>query len=408
MADAAAMANPDGMPPARRRPLVRRLMLRDFRSYAALDLAIDGRLVVLCGENGAGKTNLIEALSLLSPGRGLRRAELSECARTTGAGGFSLSVEVEEDGQRRQLGSGWTPPDFDGGGLRINRIDRAPVSSSRAFSDHVRVVWLTPSMDLLFSGPASDRRRFLDRFVLAIDPGHGARVGQFERALRGRNRLLEEGARNASWLDAVEREAAELGVAVAAARLECVSRLAALIAAERDDASPFPWARLGLEGEVETLVANGPAITAEDRYRRILRDNRGRDAVAGRTTIGPHLGDLAVWHGPKDAPASSASTGEQKALLLGLVLAHARLVADMSGIVPIALLDEVAAHFDPRRRAALFDALERLGGQVFLTGADDAAFAELAERAQTFEVSAETGVVSKLAPRPAYSGVARV
>ena len=386
------MANPDGAHPARRRPLVRRLMLKDFRSYAALDLAIEGRLVVLCGENGAGKTNLLEALSLLAPGRGLRRAELAECARRGGAGGFALSVEVDENGELHQLGAGWSPGDGEDGAERLNRIDRAPVASSRAFSEHVRVVWLTPAMDSLFPGPASERRRFLDRFVLAIDPSHGARVGQFERALRGRNRLLEEDRRNASWLDAIEREAAELGVAIAAARLDCVSRLEALIAAERDDASPFPWARLALEGEVEALAANGPALEAEDRYRAMLRNNRGRDAAAGRTLIGPHVGDLAVRHGPKDAPAASASTGEQKALLVGLVLAHARLVAEMSGIAPIALLDEIAAHFDPKRRAALFDALTRLGGQAFLTGADPAAFARLEGRAEMFEVSAETGV----------------
>jgi DNA replication and repair protein RecF len=371
-------------------------MLKDFRSYAALDLAVEGRLVVLCGENGAGKTNLLEALSLLSPGRGLRRAELAECARRGGAGGFTLSVEVAECGETHQLGTGWTPGDGEGGAERRNRIDRAPVASSRAFSDHVRVVWLTPAMDSLFSGPASERRRFLDRFVLAIDPGHGARVGQFERALRGRNRLLEEGGRNASWLDAIEREAAELGVAVAAARLECVSRLEALIDAGRDDAASFPWARLALQGEVEALAASGPALEAEDRYRAMLRDNRARDAAAGRTLIGPHLGDLAVWHGPKDMAAASASTGEQKALLVGLVLAHARLVAEMSGIAPLALLDEIAAHFDPRRRAALFDALERLGGQVFLTGADPAAFAKLEGRAQMFDVSAEAGVTARV------------
>ena len=386
------MASPDGMISAPRRPNVRRLMLRDFRSYATLDLRIGGRLVVLCGENGAGKTNLLEALSLLAPGRGLRRADLAECARRGGGGGFALSIEVEEDGEIRQLGCGWSPADGNGGAERRNRIDRAPVSSSRAFSDHVRVVWLTPAMDQLFSGPASERRRFLDRFVLAIDPGHGARVNAFERALRGRNRLLEEDRRNAAWLDAVEREAAELGVAIAAARLECVSRLEALIAAERDDASPFPWARLALEGAIEALAASGPALDAEERYRALLHDHRGRDAAAGRTLIGPHVGDLAVRHGPKDAPAASASTGEQKALLVGLALAHARLVAEMSGIVPIALLDEIAAHFDPRRRAALFDALERLGGQVFLSGADPAAFAGLSGRAETFEVSAEAGV----------------
>lgn len=367
-------------------------MLRDFRSYAALDLPLDGRLVVLCGENGAGKTNLLEALSLFSPGRGLRRAELAECARTGGAGGFALSIEVEEDGASHQLGSGWEPAANANGAERRNRIDRAPVSSTRAFCDHLRLVWLTPAMDSLFSGPAGERRRFLDRLVLAIDPNHGARVAQFERALRGRNRLLEEGTPNASWLDAIEREAAELGVAVVAARLECVSRLDALIAADRDDSSPFPWARLALQGEIEALARSRPALEAEDRYRAILRENRGRDAAAGRTLIGPHLGELMVWHGPKSAPAASASTGEQKGLLVGLVLAHARLVADMSGIAPHALFDEIAAHFDPRRRAALFDQLERIGGQVFLTGADPAPFAGLEGRARMFEVSAETGV----------------
>ena len=389
------MASPDGIFPARRRPLVRRLMLQDFRSYAALDLAIEGRLVVLCGENGAGKTNLLEALSLLSPGRGLRRAELAECAREDGAGGFALSVEVEENGELHQLGSGWSPADGDG--------RRRTEEPHRPRAGRVVARLLGPCARRLadagdgfaFLG-SGERAATVPRPFRAGDrPGHGARVGQFERALRGRNRLLEEGSRNASWLDAIEREAAELGVAVAAARLECVSRLQALIEAERDDASPFPWARLALRGEVEALVAKGPAFAAEDRYRALLRDNRSRDAAAGRTLIGPHVGDLAVWHGPKDAAAASASTGEQKALLVGLVLAHVRLVADMSGIVPIALLDEIAAHFDPRRRAALFDSLTRLGGQAFLTGADPAAFADLEGRAQTFEVSAETGVRAK-------------
>jgi DNA replication and repair protein RecF len=371
-------------------------MLSDFRSYGELDLKIEGRLVVLCGENGAGKTNLLEALSLFAPGRGLRRAELSECARVGGAGGFTISIEIEEDGETHQLGSGWKPSANGDEAERLNRIDRAAVQSSRAFCDHVRIVWLTPSMDSLFAGPAAERRRFLDRFVLAIDPNHGARVGQFERALRGRNRLLEEGRRNAAWLDAIEREAAELGVAVAAARLECVRRLEALIAADRDDSSAFPWAKLALEGEVEAMIGSGPAIVAEDRYRAILSANRGRDAAAGRTLVGPHLSDLMVWHGPKQAPAAASSTGEQKALIVGLALAHARLVAEISAVAPLALLDEIAAHFDPRRRAALFDALERLGGQVFLTGADPAAFARLEGRAQMFEVSAETGV----RPRP--------
>jgi DNA replication and repair protein RecF len=369
-----------------RRPLVRRILLQDFRSYATLDLAVEGRVVALVGENGAGKTNLIEALSLFSPGRGLRRAALSDCVRHGGPGGFAISIQVEDDGEPRQLGTGLEQPASEAP-QRVNRIDRAPIASARAFADHLRIVWLTPSMDGLFRDNAGERRRFLDRLVLAVDPNHGARVNQLERALRGRNRLLEEGARDLQWLEAIEREAAELAVAVAAARSECVTRLKALIARERDDSSPFPWADLALEGDVERLVAEMPALAAEERYRALLRDNRGRDAAAGRTLIGPHVGDLLAWHGPKGAPAAQASTGEQKALLVGLVLAHARLVAEMSGIAPLALLDEVAAHFDPRRRAALFEALERIGGQVFLTGADPAAFEGLAGRAQLFEVT---------------------
>ena len=369
---AAPMATP---PEAPRRPRVRRLILRDFRSYATLDVRFDAPLVTFVGENGAGKTNLLEALSLFSPGRGLRRAELADCARVGGPGGFSVAIELEEDGAARSLGLGAEPTPE--GFARVNRLDRAPVASTRAFAEHLRLVWLTPAMDPLLSGPAGERRKFLDRLVLAVDPGHGARVAQFERALRGRNRLLEEGARNGAWLDAVEREAAELGVAIAAARVDCVGRLADAILAQRDDDSPFPWAGLALQGEVEGMVGNGPALEAEDAYRRALHGSRARDAAAGRTLIGPHIADLEVTHGPKNAPAARASTGEQKALLAGLVLAHARLVADMSGQAPIALMDEIAAHFDPRRREALFAALARIGGQAFLTGADPAAFASL-------------------------------
>jgi DNA replication and repair protein RecF len=376
-----------GVGAARRRPLLRRIILKDFRSYAALDISMSGRLIALCGENGAGKTNLIEALSLFVPGRGLRRVELSECARQGGSGGFAISIFVEDDDEPRQLGTGLDAGEGEEGPSRKHRIDRAPVASARAFADHLRIVWLTPAMDGLFTGPASERRRFLDRLVLAIDPNHGARVAQLERALRSRNRLLEEGGRDAHWLDAIERETAELAVAVAAARTECVARLKAMIAEGRDDDSPFPWADLALDGDVERLVAENPALAAEDKYRASLRDNRGRDAAAGRTLIGPHVGDLLVWHGPKAARAEQASTGEQKALLVGLVLAHARLVGAMSGIAPLALLDEVAAHFDPRRRMALYAALERIGGQVFMTGADPAAFAGLEGRAEIFEVT---------------------
>jgi DNA replication and repair protein RecF len=390
--------------PPRRRPLVRRLLLRDFRSYAALDLPLSARLVALTGENGAGKTNLVEALSFFTPGRGLRRAELAECARQGGSGGFAISIRLEdEDGEFRQLGAGYERAEGEETPSRKNRIDRAPVSSARAFSDHLRIVWLTPAMDGVFTGPAGDRRRFLDRLVLAIDPNHGTRVAQFERALRGRNRLLEEGGRDSHWLEAIEKEAAELAVAVAAARVECVAQLKVMIAQERDESSPFPWADLALQGDVERLLSEQPALAVEENYRALLRENRSRDAAAGRTLIGPHVGDLLVWHGVKRAPAAQTSTGEQKALLVGLVLAHALLVGAMSGLAPIALLDEVAAHFDPRRRAALYAALERIGGQVFLTGADPNAFAELEGRAEIFEVT-PGAVAARRAPSPREEG----
>lgn len=355
---------------------IRRLQLTQFRSYAALDLRVGGRMVVLTGENGAGKTNVLEAISLLTAGRGLRRVDLAECAREGGGGMFAVSAEVETPTGSVQLGTGLEPGE---GGARKCRVDREPVPSIRAFADYVRVVWLTPSMDGLFMGSPGDRRRFLDRLVLAIDAEHGTRVNALERALRNRNRLLEQGVRDKVWLDSAEREVAELGIAVAAARQETLARLAALIEAGADETSPFPWSRLAIEGEIDRMIAELPALDAEDAFRKALMENRSRDAAAGRTLIGPQASDLIVHHGPKDLEASRCSTGEQKALLVGLVLAHARLVATMCGIAPIVLLDEVAAHFDPRRRAALYARLAELGSQVWMTGADRAAFAEMPE-----------------------------
>lgn len=380
------MQTPTAFNPPSAAPLVRRLMLADFRSYASLDLKLPpAPVVALVGENGAGKTNVLEALSLLTAGRGLRRADLADCARVGGHGGFAVSVEIDAEGGGLQLGTSLEPQD--GGHVRRFRVERAPVSSARAFADHIRIVWLTPAMDGLFSGPPGDRRRFVDRLVLAVDAGHGARVNALERALRNRNRLLEERAHDTHWLDAAEREVAEIGVAVAAARRETIERLAALIEETRDDASPFPWAGLSLEGDIDRLVTDRPALQAEDAYRALLRDNRRRDAAAGRTLIGPQGSDLVVRHGPKDMAAAKSSTGEQKALLVGLVLAHAQLVRSMSGVAPLVLLDEVAAHFDPRRRASLFARLVELGGQVWMTGADPAAFGELSTAAHVLHVT---------------------
>ncbi|MGU3546845.1 DNA replication/repair protein RecF [Methylobacterium sp. A52T] len=365
---------------------VTRLIARDFRNHADLELTPEARFVALVGENGAGKTNLLEALSLFVPGRGLRRAEFAAMARSGGPGGFAVSLTLDRDGAEHRLGTGLEPPGPDGRASRLCRIDGATAASPVAFSEFLRVVWLTPDLDGLFRGAAGDRRRFLDRLVLAVDAAHGARVSALERALRSRNRLLEERPDDDRWLDAVEREVAELGVAVALARRETAERLDRLIAETRDDAQPFPWAAVRLEGDLDDLVAVWPALEAEDRYRMALRNGRNRDRAAGRTLIGPQSSDLVVRHGPKDVPAGTASTGEQKALLIGLVLAHARLVRAMSGIAPLILLDEVAAHLDPRRRAGLFEALEALPGQVWMTGADPDAFAQAGTRTQVLRV----------------------
>src|SRR5918994_3437738 len=366
---------------------IARLILQDFRTYASLDLAVSRPLVALVGENGAGKTNVLEAISLFMPGRGLRRAELGEMARQGGPSSFAVSVPLAAPFGGHRLGTGLEPQAEGSRAPRICRIDGMPAPSPTAFAEFLRIVWLTPDLDALFRGPAGDRRRFLDRLVLAVDAEHGARVNALERALRSRNRVLEENPNDHLWLDALEREVAELAIAVAAARRETVERLAALILETRAEDSPFPFATMSLEGDIDALVAALPAVDAEDRYRAILRESRSRDRAAGRTLVGPQASDLLVRHGPKDIPAGTASTGEQKALLIGLVLAHAGLVASMSGIAPFVLLDEVAAHLDPRRRAGLFTVLESLRGQVWMTGADPGLFAELQGRADLLQVS---------------------
>ena len=305
-----------------------------------------------------------------------------------------MSADVEGALGLATLGTGIEPPAGEAPpSARKCRIDREPVSSAAAFVDHLRVVWLVPAMDQLFNGAASERRRFLDRLVLAVDADHMTRVNALERALRSRNRLLEDPRADTHWLDAIEHETAELAVAVTALRAETVGRLATRLLARKDAASPFPPAEISLDGWMEKLVALHPAVEVEDRYRTVLKENRPRDAAAGRTLDGPHLSDLSVTHAGKGIAAADASTGEQKALLIGLVLAHAGLIAEMSGFAPVLLLDEVVAHLDPLRRAALYAELGEIGAQMFMTGADAAAFAEIAGKAEVFEVS--PGRISK-------------
>jgi len=380
-----------GAPPARApgrtvaRAFVASLKLTDFRNYAGLALALDPRSVVLTGQNGAGKTNLLEAVSFLSPGRGIRRAALEDVARKDGAGGWAVAAALCNASGEVELGTGLALGPEGPERARRLRVNHAPARATEALLEHVRVLWLTPAMDGLFTGPAAERRRFLDRAVLAIDREHGSRVNAFERAMRGRNKLLSEGAASGAWLDAIEREMAELGTAIAAARREWVGLAAALMSSA--PASPFPAAEVALAGSIEDLLAGRSAAEAEDAYRRDLGSARARDAAAGRTLAGPHLSDLRVRHAPKQMPAESCSTGEQKALLVGLVLVQAELAARLTGETPVLLLDEIAAHLDAVRRAALFDLLDALDAQAFMTGTDAAAFAALAGRALMLTVS---------------------
>jgi len=366
---------------------VHRLTLTNFRNYRAATLQADLRPIVLYGPNGAGKTNLIEAISFLAPGRGLRRATLEEVAFHEGDGSWAVAAEVEGALGLATLGTGIEREHEEGATVqRKCRIDRESVASAAAFADHLRVVWLVPAMDSLFVGAPSERRRFLDRLALAVDAEHSSRVNALERALRSRNRLLEEARPDPHWLDAVEHKTAELAVAVAGLRAEALHRLESVLASRQG--SDFPPVEIALNGWMEKLLPAHPAIEIEERYRAVLRDNRGRDAAAGRTLDGPHLTDLAVVYRQKGIAAADASTGEQKALLIGLVLAHARLIAEMTGSAPVLLLDEVVAHLDPARRAALHGELAELGAQVWMTGADPALFAEIKDDAAMIEVNA--------------------
>ena len=377
---------------------ISRLVLTDFRNHERLVLTLDRRPVVLAGPNGAGKTNVLEAVSLLAAGQGLRRAPYAELARRHGAGGWAVAATLETDDGRVEIGTGLDParPEAARGG-RIVRINGEPQGGSGVLAGLVEMAWLLPSMDGLFTGAAGDRRRFLDRLVLGFDAGHAARSGQFERAMRQRNRLLEDGVRDGGRFAGLEHIMAETGVAIAAARLGLIDGIVRVIEARRmrEPDSAFPWAKLALHGSLEDQLAEHSALDVEDRYRARLAQGRERDRLAGRTLDGPHRSDLAVGHGPKDMPADTSSTGEQKALLIGLLLAHAELLAERrAGGPPMLLLDEVAAHLDERRRAALFAELLRLGSQAWLTGTDGRAFSALLNDAQYVPVR-EAGIGSE-------------
>ena len=362
---------------------VERLTLTNFRNYTNASLQLGPEPVILTGANGSGKTNLLEAVSLLAPGQGLRRASYVDLARVPGDGSWSIAARVHTDLGAVDIGTGIAPGAETATG-RIVRIDGVTKPGSGVLADYVEVAWLTPAMDGLFTGPASERRRFLDRLILCFDPEHGRRASRFERAMQQRNRLLADEVRDNARFQGLEDVMVETGVAIAAARAEAAAALQAISERrrQRDESSAFPWARIAVEGTLEAGIARMPALDVEERYRTGLRAGRERDRAAGRTLEGPHRTDLAVEHGPKNMPARLCSTGEQKALLLGLVLSHAALTADrQDGRAPILLLDEVTAHLDAYRRAALFEEIIALGTQAWMTGTDPDAFSALAGRA---------------------------
>ena len=372
-----------------------RLTLTNFRCYAFQRIDSDGRSVVLTGPNGAGKTNVLEALSFLAPGRGLRRAKAEELTRGgNGQASWGVAAKINTPEGEVEIGTGRDPEaQRSGREKRLVRIDGQLARGQVELAEHMSAVWLTPQMDRLFLEGASARRRFLDRLIYGFDPAHAGRVGAWEKAARQRNKLLGDGNRDASWLGALEGTMAEKGVAVAAARLDMAARLDA--ACQRAE-GPFPRAKVAISGTVEGWLAEGrPALEAEERLLGILAGSREEDARSGSASDGPNRTDMAVTHVAKDMPAGLCSTGEQKALLIAIVLADARLRAAERGAAPVLLLDEVAAHLDEERREALFHEIEVLGGQAWLTGTDEAAFVPLKGRAKFLRV--EDAVVSETA-----------
>ena len=353
------------------------LRLVDFRSYSGLDLTLKNGPIVIFGPNGTGKTNLLEAVSFLSPGRGLRRAAIDRLARTDGetrAPAWGINA-VLDSGERVSIGQVPEHPR-----RRTVKIDGKAATGTQ-LAQRLAVMWLTPAQDRLFTGPAGDRRKFLDRFALTHNPKHGMASIRYEKARSERNRLLSDGIQDTGWYEALETDLAAQGTEIVQARIETIARLQDAIDG-RD--SVFPKSILRLDGHIEALFEEMQSFEdVEYSFREQLSETRATDMRAGRTLIGPHRTELLVTHAAKSMPAAQCSTGEQKALLIGLILAHARAQAQMQ---PILLLDEVAAHLDSIRRAALAEELLDLGTQIFMTGTDAELFSDFANRAQVIHI----------------------
>ncbi|MGH1404320.1 MAG: DNA replication/repair protein RecF [Alphaproteobacteria bacterium] len=361
------------------------LKLHHFRCYEQAALSdLSAGLIVLSGANGAGKTNILEAVSLLSPGRGLRGAKVMEIQKNDGQTPWAVAGVLQMKYEDVRLGTGLDPNSRPGAEKRTVRINGQAVKSQAALAEYLSCVWLTPQMDRLFMDSSRERRKFLDRLVFAFDPGHSGRVTRYENALSQRSKLLREGGQDDSWLSGLEQQMAETGIAIAAARLDFAQRLQA--ACDAADHAHFPLARFTVKGTVEELLSRAPALEVEEAFLYQLIQSRPKDALTGGAATGPHKSDLSVIYAAKNMAADQCSTGEQKALLIGLILAHARLIKAERGTPPLLLLDEVAAHLDDGRRSALYEILHDLGAQGWLTGTDRSLFKAIEGKAQFFDV----------------------
>lgn len=369
---------------------VERVTLSHFRCYEIFSVSLDTRSVVITGPNGAGKTNLLEALSFLIPGRGLRRARLGEIKQQGNPTPWAISIHLQDQAEKIQIGTGLDPenPEIE---RRVTRINGEKTKSQSTLAEWVSMVWLTPQMDRLFLDGAQGRRRFLDRLVYGFDPNHAVRLNRYERALRERSLLLRQGRTDRHWLEGLEDILVNDGIAITAARHEIVGQLSHVL---KNQDSVFPPAEISLKGDIENLLLEGSLLAAEEEMRQLLQKSREQDHFSGRTSYGPHRSDLDVTFLEKNQPAALCSTGEQKALLLSIVMASAHLLSVRTGAIPLLLLDEVVAHLDKKRRSALFDAILKLRIQTWLTGTDIALFEELQGSVQFLSLS-EARLVSK-------------
>lgn len=363
------------------------LKLQHFRCYHALSLEnLSQGMIAITGENGAGKTNILEAISLLSPGRGLRGARVMDIQQANHQEPWAVAGLIQgKYGEETRLGTGLDPNSKTGAEKRTIRINGQNQKGQNSLGQYVSCVWLTPQMDRLFIDSARERRKFLDRLVFAFDPGHAGRVTRYDNALSQRSKLLRDGLTDNAWIGGLEKQMAETGIAIAAARLDFVQRLQT--ACNNGDHTHFPLAQCGVTGLIENLLQSHTALDVEERFLTELAQSRNKDGITGGAQNGPHKSDLSVIFDAKNMDARQCSTGEQKALLIGIILAHARLVKAERGTPPILLLDEVPAHLDDARRGALYEILHIIGAQCWMTGTERTLFSDLKNDAQFFEVN---------------------